>query len=186
MIASQDRTSLGLSELLRRTADGDQRGFEELYRLTSAKLFGVCLRMLRERRDAEDALQEVYTTLWRRAGSFDAARASAMTWLVTLARNKCIDRLRQHRELVPDEPIDLDGVPDTQAGPATDAEQGQEYRRLQECLETLESRQRRSLREAFFSGATYNEMATRCSVPLGTMKSWIRRGLLQLRACLES
>ncbi|HWG10917.1 MAG TPA: sigma-70 family RNA polymerase sigma factor [Rhodanobacteraceae bacterium] len=175
-----------LAELIDAVARGDRDAFATLYRATSARLFGVCLRMLRERREAEDALQDIYTTLWRRADSFDAARASAMTWLITLARNKCIDRLRQHRELLPDQPLDLDGVPDVQAGPATGAERDQEYRRLQECLDELEPRQQRSLREAFFSGATYNELATRCSVPLGTMKSWIRRGLLQLRTCLES
>lgn len=186
MAAMPSTEATELAEMLSALARGDRDAFAKLYRATSARLFGICLRMLRERRDAEDVLQEIYTTLWRRAGSFDASRASAMAWLVALARNKCIDRLRQHREPLPAEPIDLDRVPDALAGPAAGAEQEQEYRRLQKCLETLEPRQQSSLREAFFSGATYNELATRCSVPLGTMKSWIRRGLLQLRTCLES
>lgn len=174
-----------LNQLLRQTGREDQRAFAELYKRTSSKLFGVCLRMLRDRSEAEEVLQETYTTVWRRASSFDAARASAITWLVTLSRNKAIDRLRQHREEQLDDPIRLDALVDDQPGPAVGAETSQEHRRLEHCLDELEPQQRNSVREAFFSGATYNELATRCKVPLGTMKSWIRRSLMQLRTCLD-
>lgn len=174
-----------LNQLLQQTGRNDQKAFAELYKRTSSKLFGVCLRMLRDRGEAEEVLQETYTTVWRRAGSFDASRASAITWLVTLSRNKAIDRLRQHREELLDDPSRLDETVDEQPTPAADAETSQEYQRLQHCLDELEPQQQSSVREAFFTGATYNELATRCRVPLGTMKSWIRRSLMQLRTCLD-
>ena len=174
-----------LNRLLIQTGRNDQKAFAELYKRTSSKLFGVCLRMLRDRGEAEEVLQETYTTVWRRAASFDAAKASAITWLITLSRNKAIDRLRQHREELLDDPSRLDEAVDGQPTPAADAEASQEYRRLQHCLDELEPQQRDSVREAFFTGATYNELATRCKVPLGTMKSWIRRSLMQLRTCLD-
>ncbi|NUO71691.1 MAG: sigma-70 family RNA polymerase sigma factor [Frateuria sp.] len=175
-----------LARLLTQVAKGDERAFEELYRRTSARLFGVCLRMLRDRGEAEEALQDAWTSAWRRATSFDAGKASAMTWLSTLARNKAIDRLRQRREQPLDDPAMLDLLVDEEPTPAADAQHSQDYRRLRDCLDQLEPRQRRSVREAFFSGATYNELAVRCQVPLGTMKSWIRRSLLQLRTCLDA
>ena len=174
-----------LNRLLVQTGRHDQKAFAELYKRTSSKLFGVCLRMLRDRGEAEEVLQETYTTVWRRAASFDSAKASAITWLITLSRNKAIDRLRQHREELLDDPSRLDEAVDEQPTPAADAEASQEYRRLQHCLDELEPQQRDSVREAFFTGATYNELATRCMVPLGTMKSWIRRSLMQLRTCLD-
>ena len=175
-----------LEYLLTRTAAQDQRAFGELYRRTSARLFGVCRRMLRDREEAEEVLQEVFTTVWRRASSFEPARAGALTWLIALTRNKAIDRLRQRRERAIDDPIDLERMTDEHAEPSADAQSSQDYVRLLKCLEQLESKQRRSVREAFFSGATYKELAERCRVPLPTLKSWIRRGLLQLRSCLES
>jgi len=174
-----------LNRLLVQTGRNDQKAFAELYKRTSSKLFGVCLRMLRDRSEAEEVLQETYTTVWRRAAGFDAAKASAITWLITLSRNKAIDRLRQHREELMDDPSKLEQTVDDQPTPAVDAETSQEYRRLQQCLDALEPQQRDSVREAFFTGATYNELATRSRVPLGTMKSWIRRSLMQLRVCLE-
>lgn len=175
-----------LEQLLTRTAAQDRHAFAELYRQTSARLFGVCWRMLRDREESEEVLQEVFTTVWRRAATFEPERAAALTWLVTLTRNRAIDRLRQRRERVMDDPIDLERMPDERAGPPAEAEASQDYVRLRDCLEQLESKQRSSVREAFFSGATYKELAERCQVPLPTMKSWIRRGLMQLRSCLES
>jgi RNA polymerase sigma factor (sigma-70 family) len=174
-----------LNQLLRQAGREDQKAFAELYKRTSSKLFGVCLRMLRDRSEAEEVLQETYTTVWRRASSFDASKASAITWLVTLSRNKAIDRLRQHREEQLDDPLKLDAIVDDQPSPASGAETSQECQRLESCLDELEPQQQSSVREAFFTGATYNELATRCKVPLGTMKSWIRRSLMQLRTCLD-
>ena len=175
-----------LSRLLIQTGRGDRKAFADLYARTSSILFGICLRMLRERAEAEEVLQEAYTSVWRRAAGFDPARASALTWLVTLTRNKAIDRLRQHREERLDDPAALAELEDDQPTPASAAQASQEYRRLERCLDTLEPRQRRSVREAFFTGATYKELAARMKVPPGTMKSWIRRSLNQLRTCLET
>jgi RNA polymerase sigma factor (sigma-70 family) len=173
-----------LNRLLQQSGRNDRTAFAELYKRTSPKLFGVCLHMLRDRGEAEEVLQETYTAVWRGAASFDATRSSAITWLVTLSRNKSIDRLRQHREQVLEDPATLDLAVDEQPSPGANAESSQEYRRLQRCLDELEPQQQSSIREAFFSGATYSELAARCRVPLGTMKSWIRRGLIQLRECL--
>lgn len=174
-----------LDELLAKTATGDQAAFAELYRLASPRLLGVCIRMLREREEAEEVLQEAWVTVWHRASTFDPAKASAGTWLGTLFRNKAIDRLRQRREQLLDDPELMDHIEDEDPSPADGAEQTQEYLRLRECLDQLQPQQRRAVREAFFSGVTYNELAARSQVPLGTMKSWIRRSLLQLRTCLD-
>jgi RNA polymerase sigma factor (sigma-70 family) len=174
-----------LTRLLLRTREGDKAAFAELYRLTSSKLFGTCLRMLRNRGEAEDILQDVYVTVWRRANTFDPSRSNAITWLVTLARNRTIDRLRQHRESLWDDDESEPDIPDDAPSPIELAEQSQQRQRLERCLEQLGAPQRDAVREAFFSGATYSELAQRASVPLGTMKSWIRRSLMQLKGCLE-
>ena len=175
-----------LNRLLAQTAEGDRAAFAELYRRTSPRLLGVCARMLADRREAEEVLQEAYVTVWQRGKAFDASRASAMTWLVALARNKAIDRLRQHHHATADVACALDAIADDDPTPPLRAERSEEYRRLEKCMEEFEARQRGSIQEAFFSGMTYSALAERAKVPLGTMKSWIRRGLLQLRACLET
>jgi RNA polymerase sigma-70 factor (ECF subfamily) len=173
-----------LARLLQQSAAQDRPAFAELYQRTSSKLFGVCLRMLRERGEAEDALQNVYLSVWRRAGSFDPARAAAMTWLITLARNQCIDRLRQHRETQLDEVLQ-DNLPDPTPDPSGHSEASEQRQRLEHCLDTLAAQQKGAVRAAFFTGATYNELAARENVPLATRKSWIRRSLIRLRTCLE-
>lgn len=175
-----------LNSLLIRTAAGDRAAFADLYRRTAPRLLGVCLRMLADRREAEEVLQETYVTVWQRARSFDPARAGALTWLVALTRNKSIDRLRQHKMPATDSAVELEAIPDEDSTPASGAERSEEYHRLEQCMDQLEAKQRSFIREAFFSGLTYNVLAERARVPLGTMKSWIRRGLLQLRACLET
>jgi RNA polymerase sigma factor (sigma-70 family) len=172
-----------LNRLLLQTGQGDRPAFAELYRRTAPKLLGICVRMLRDRNDAEEVLQEIYVAVWRRAAAFDPTRASAATWLIALSRNKAIDRLRQRRD-----PLELQQLGDTSdemTTPAAETERSEELLRLQRCLDELEPQQQRSLRAAFFGGATYNELSVLCEVPLGTMKSWIRRSLIQLRRCLE-
>lgn len=182
--AADDRQSL--SDALARVARGSQSALEEVYSRTSAKLFGLCLRILGDRGEAEDALQEVYVSVWRRAGTFDPARASPITWLAALARNRAIDRLRSAGRQRPAEPLDEAlGIADGSADALAQLEGSEDRRRLMACVGALEERQSRSIRAAFFEGLTYSELAERASVPLGTMKSWIRRGLLRLRECLE-
>ncbi len=175
-----------LEQLLSRTAMHDRAAFAELYRQTSPHLFGLCVRMLRDRGEAEEVLQEAFIAIWRRADGYNPALASAGTWLTTLVRNRAIDRLRQRRTDTHADPLELERLPDEGRGPAAHAEASEDYRRLERCLGQLDPKHSRSVREAFFTGATYKELAMRCQVPLATMKSWIRRALLQLRTCLET
>jgi RNA polymerase sigma-70 factor (ECF subfamily) len=169
-----------------RVAAGDRAALRIIYQDTSAKLFGVCLRILKDRNEAEDVLQDVYVTVWRKAAAFDPGRASPITWLVAIARNRAIDRLRASAVSRRIEPIEAaDAVSDPAPAAVERVEQAQQQQRLARCLEELEARHASAIRAAFLDGATYEELAARMSVPLGTMKSWIRRGLLKLRVCLE-
>jgi RNA polymerase sigma factor (sigma-70 family) len=182
----QDAPRRQLAAALARVASGDQAALQIVYRDTSAKLFGVCLRILRDNGEAEDVLQDVYITVWRRAGTFDPDRASPITWLVAIARNRAIDRLRSSTNTRRALPID-DAVEVKDSAPSALAqvESSEEHRRLMDCLGELEPRHAGAIRSAFLDGATYEELARRMDVPLGTMKSWIRRSLMRLKDCLE-
>lgn len=184
--SDQARTeqSRDLVPLLRSVANGDLRAFSTLYDRTSAKLFGICVHLLDTYAEAEEVLQEVYVTVWQKAGQFDERKATPITWLAVLARNKAIDRLRRRR--VPTMAIDRAAdVADDSDTALEVIESAQERERLTTCMEELVERQRTMIRAAFLDGLTYTELAERESVPLGTMKSWIRRGLMRLRDCLE-
>jgi len=180
---SQERRRL--AGALAAVASGDREAMALLYRRTSAKLYGICLRVLGSEAEAEEALQETYVTVWRKAAVFDAGRASPITWLAVLARNKAIDRLRSRRAPAGE---DLDAalhVAD-EAPLALEVLEGEEdRRRLTGCLSELEEKASAAIRAAFLDGLSYPELAEREGVPLPTMKSWIRRGLLRLRGCLE-
>lgn len=175
-----------LQDALERVAVGDSAALRQVYDATSAKLFGVCLRILNDRSEAEDVLQEVYTTVWAKAGQFEPGRASPITWLAALARNRAIDRLRKvgRRAFSPIE--EADAVPDDGASAFDQLSASDDARRLDVCLSQLEEAQQKAVRTAFFEGQTYEEIAAAFAVPLGTMKSWIRRSLQKLKACLEA
>jgi len=176
----------GLDGLLGEVARGDHAAFERLYRSTSSRLFGICARIIPDHAEAEDTLQEVFTTVWHKAGQFDAARASAMTWLAMIARNKSIDRLRANANLRQNSSIDMaENISDDSPSilEATEFADGQ--RRLDACLRELDDQRQALLRTAFFEGVTYEELAARTNTPLGTVKSWIRRSLHKLKVCLE-
>jgi RNA polymerase sigma-70 factor (ECF subfamily) len=181
--AQREREKLAIA--IRRVAEKDPAALEEVYVRTSAKLFGICLRILKDREEAEDALQEVYVKVWRSASSFDPARASPITWLATLARNRAIDNLRSSGRSRGTEPIEagLD-APDPCKDAFSAASELQERVRLANCIGELDDHQSSAIRSAFLDGATYSELAERANIPLGTMKSWIRRGLLRVRECL--
>lgn len=173
-----------LIDLLGSLAAGDKAALAPLYKRTSAKLYGICLQLMRSESEAQDVLQDVYITVWKRAGSFDSSKASPITWLSVVARNKAIDRLRKERL----QTVELGAaseVEDKRATAIEIIELREQSGRLSSCLEELDEKQRDAVRSAFFTGATYRELAERDSVPLGTMKSWIRRALLRLRECLE-
>ncbi len=169
---------------LARVAAGDKRSLEAVYRGTSAKLLGVVLRIVPNRAEAEDVLQEVYLQVWRKAAGFDPMRASPITWLAAIARNRAIDRMRQsgRRAFVPDDTLAAmaDGAPLASEAIQT----SEEAAGLERCLGELDTPQASAVRLAFFEGLTYEALAARVEVPLGTMKSWIRRSLLKLRDCL--
>ncbi|HZQ14996.1 MAG TPA: sigma-70 family RNA polymerase sigma factor [Pseudolabrys sp.] len=175
-----------IAAALARIPGGDRAALQTVYRLTSAKLFGVALRILGERSEAEDVLQEVYVTVWRKAAEFDAGRASPMTWLIAIARNRAIDRLRAAQRSRRAEPIEAAAdLADDAPGAEAALEGAEEHARLHGCLGELAAREQAALRGAFFDGNTYEDLAERMKVPLGTMKSWIRRAMIKLKACLE-
>jgi RNA polymerase sigma-70 factor (ECF subfamily) len=174
----------GLDQMLLAIAGGDSAAFDMLYRTTSAKLFGICLRVIPQRADAEEVLQEVFVSIWRKAEQFDATRASAMTWLSMMTRNKAIDRLRSHAGAGQQAAIELDEL-ESDSSAVDTAEVAQDQERIEVCLDELEAPRRTLIRSAFFDGATYEELAERSGTPLGTVKSWIRRSLIKLKACLD-
>lgn len=174
-----------LADALIRTGSEDRAAFQEVYTLTSAKLFGICLRICGDRGAAEDILHEVYITVWKRAGAYQPGRVSPVTWLATIARNKSIDWIRARR-IRPTHPVEEAlMIADDQPDQLQTAARDEESQRLHDCLDALEDRARDAIRTAFFDGLTYAELAERKGVPLGTMKSIVRRGLLQLRGCVD-
>jgi RNA polymerase sigma-70 factor (ECF subfamily) len=174
-----------LSGLMSRVAGGDRSALRQLYEATSAKLFAVCLRILSDREEAEDVLQEVYVTIWRRADRFDVKRASVMTWVSTIARNRAIDRLRARGPLAYADAVETLEIADGQTSAEALLEARGEAGRLQNCLSELDDRTESVIRTAFFEGVTYEALARRLGAPLGTVKSWVRRGLAKLRGCLQ-
>lgn len=174
-----------LAGLMPRIASGDRAALRQLYDATSSKLFGVCLRILSDRTESEDVLQEVYITIWRRADRFEAGRASVIAWISTIARNRAIDRLRARGPLATAAQVEDLEIED--ASPRAEAlmESAQSVEALNQCLDELDDRTRGAIRTAFFEGVTYEALAVQLETPLGTVKSWIRRGLLKLRGCLE-
>ncbi|MGF6253965.1 sigma-70 family RNA polymerase sigma factor [Ensifer sp. LBL] len=173
-----------IAGLLGRISLGDRDAFSELYRQTSPKLFGICLRILANRSEAEEALQEIYVKIWQRAGRFAQGQASAASWLAAIARNQAIDLIRARKPAanVIDEAYDL-------ADPAADPEKSAvvkaEGRRIDACMEELEEDRAEAVRRAYVEGLSYQELADVFAVPLNTMRTWLRRSLLKLRECME-
>jgi RNA polymerase sigma-70 factor, ECF subfamily len=181
----EDARRARLVDALVRTGEGDRSAFESVYRATSAKLFGVCLRIFPERSEAEEALQDAYLTIWNRAASFQPGRASPISWLVTVTRNRAIDRLRASgkAKYVPVEEASEIADP----APRADAQMfaASEDKALHGCIEGLEARDAHFIRSAFVGGATYAQLADAEGAPLATVKSRIRRALIKLRSCME-
>lgn len=170
-----------------RLADGDSTALEEIYSATRVKLFGICLRILGDQKEAEDALQDVYINLWQRADRYDPERASPIAWLATFARNRAIDRLRTGKVRGGAVPVE-EAAPLPDEAPLADAllVDAEQSAQIHKCLGALDENVQTHIRAAFFDGSTYAQLSEAAEVPLGTMKSWIRRGLMKLRACLEA
>lgn len=163
---------------------GDRAAFSALYDATSAKLFGVCLRVLGDRAEAEDTLQDVFVKVWHKADRYKANGYSPMTWLIALARNTAIDRLRARKGGA----VDIDEVHDLSDGaptPEAQAVAASEQRRLHGCLEELDPDRQDAVRRAYLNGDSYKDLAAHFDVPLNTMRTWLRRSLMTLRDCLS-
>lgn len=182
-LSSADAARERLTAALTRVAQGDRAELRLVYDLTSAKLFGICLRICQDRDIAADIVQETYLKVWQRAGRFDSAKASPVTWLCAIARNGAIDWCRANRMAVVDIAEAVDIADDRPS--ATDRiEAAQTSTRIDHCLDALGGQPAEAIRAAFFHGFTYSQLSDRMAVPLGTMKSWVRRGLAQLKECL--
>ncbi|MDB5554802.1 MAG: putative polymerase sigma-70 factor [Rhizobium sp.] len=173
-----------LATLLGRVALRDRAAFTRLYDLTSAKLFAVAFRILRDRGDAEEALQEIYIKVWQRAERYQPEQGGPMTWLAAIARNHAIDLIRARKPEASsiDEAFDL--AAET-AGPEENAINSSEGQRIDRCMQTLESDKAEAVRRAYVEGLSYQELADFYKVPLNTMRTWLRRSLMKLRECLE-
>lgn len=170
-----------IEALIARVALGDRAAFSALYAATSAKLNGVLIRILQDRAEAEDVLQDVYVKIWRNAGRYAANGLSPMTWLITIARNAGIDRLRARPRVAGGEVPD---APDPAPGPEAAAVAASEARRIAACLGELEADRAAAVRGAYLDGMSYEDLARRHAVPLNTMRTWLRRSLIRLRECL--
>lgn len=173
-----------LATLMARVALRDRRSFARLYEHTSPKLFAIVLRILRDRAEAEEALQEIFIKVWQRAERYDAGQAGPMTWLAAIARNHAIDILRARKPEAStiDEAFDLASP---EPGPEAAAINASEGSRIDRCMQTLESDRAEAVRRAYVEGLSYQELADFYKIPLNTMRTWLRRSLLKLRECLE-
>jgi RNA polymerase sigma-70 factor (ECF subfamily) len=175
-----------LERLLGRVAARDEEAFADLYRFTSAKLFGVVSRILPAKAAASDALQDAYLRIWERASDFDASRGRPLAWMATIARNRALDEVRRVR------PAALDDMP---AGfepaaesvePMASRERSETLAQLLACLGKLDEARRQAILMAYYRGASRAALAQRFGRPEATIKTWLRRGLAQLRDCLAS
>ncbi len=173
-----------LSDLIGRVSLGDRQAFRLLYDRTNAKLFGVCLRILRDRAAAEDCLQDVFIKIWQNSSKYTVSGYSPIAWLAAIARNDAIDRIRARKPIA----ADLDDAhdiasdePDPEASEVSRSEMG----RIENCLGQLGPKQAEAVRWAYLDGYSYQDLATRYKMPLNTVRTWLRRSLISLRECLQ-
>lgn len=175
-----------LAELLAKCALGNRAAFAALYQKTSAQLFALCLRIVRKEELAEEVLQDAFVSIWKSADSYRQDKASAMTWMATIVRNRCLDKLRRHKRDSLHDDIDDMAVEDTVImNPMAEKMADETARLLQDCLATLKPDQRQCVMLAYYQGLSHEELSHYLATPIGTVKSWIRRGLQKLKGCLE-
>lgn len=163
----------------------------QLYDQTATKLFGLALRITNRHDWAEDVVQESFVSIWHHAGDYRPHLAAPMTWMTAIVRNRALDCLRRQAAARTSQTVELDDslgewLADEAAGPAELALASQEARALNQCLQRLEPAQRQAISLAYLKDMSHSELSEQLQVPLGTIKSWIRRGLERLRTCLES
>jgi RNA polymerase sigma-70 factor (ECF subfamily) len=183
-MADQD----AIAEIMARCALKDQRAFRELYRLTSAKLYAVVLRIVRREDWAEEVLQESFVNIWNHIGEYTSAKSAPLTWMTAIVRNRALDWLRRPNFERGDEDYDLlvEAVADDAPGPEILLGASRDARALAECLKQLSGNQRQTIILAYSHGLSHGELAQHLKQPLGTVKTWIRRGLDRLKGCLET
>lgn len=173
-----------IEELIGKVSLGDRTAFTTLYDATSGKLFAVCLRVLKNKSEAEDTLQDVYLRIWNNADRYAVTGHSPMTWLITVARNLAIDRLRARKSNT----VDLENaaeLAEKSPGPEAASIAASEHRRISACFKELPQDRADAVRAAYLDGATYQTLADRYDVPLNTMRTWLRRSLIALKECLS-
>jgi len=174
-----------IADLIARCALRDRGAFRDLYGRTSAKLYGVTLRILKDRSEADEALQEVYVKIWQRADRYVPGGYSPISWLVAVARNHALDVLRARKPQSDDIDMALD-LADAGPDPEQAAVDSGERSRIDNCLGQLDVEKADAVRGAYLDGFSYEELATRYKVPLNTMRTWLRRSLMKLRECLSA
>jgi RNA polymerase sigma-70 factor (ECF subfamily) len=176
-----------IAELMARCALRDQRAFAELYRLTSAKLYGVAIRILRRADWAEEVVQESFVNIWNHSTEYSATRSAPMTWMTAVVRNRALDWLRRPNLERGDDDYDLlvQSLPDQGPGPDVVLGHSRDAAALAECLRQLSGDQRQTIMLAYAHGLSHGELAQHLKQPLGTVKTWIRRGLERLRGCMD-
>lgn len=181
-----DALATRLAGLLAQAALKNQRAFAELYELTAAKLFGVALRILRRQDWAEEVLQECYVSIWNHAGNYAAQKSAPLTWMTSIVRNRCLDWLRRPQQEATGEEFEIaaEAWQDDSPGPLERLVASSEAADLVRCLGQLDAKQRQSIMLAFFHGLSHSELAGHMKQPLGTVKTWVRRGLERLKGCL--
>lgn len=174
-----------LIDLMSRCGQGDRNAFNQLYEATSPKLFGIALRMLTRRDLAEDVLQDSYISIWHHAADYRPDKAAVMTWLITIVRNKCLDILRAlPNESSLEEGDDFDDWAASDLTPLEAATQNSQARALVNCMHLLQPKQRQAIALSYFYGLAHEQLSTQLAQPLGTIKTWIRRGLQSLKSCM--
>ena len=175
-----------LAKWIAAVAIGDQQAYRRLYDATSPKLFAVALRILRDEGRAEDVLQDSFVNVWNGAASYDAALSAPMTWMVTIVRNRALDTLRRVDRKTVELDDDLEAVLESdRPSPVDLAMRGERATALQRCLKLLDGGPRQAIAFAYFQGLTHSELAATLCIPIGTVKTWIRRGLEKMRRCLD-
>ena len=175
-----------LDQLLRAAANGDQAAFKAIYDATSAKLFGVAVRILKRSDLAEDVIQDAYLKIWDAAPSYSPDIGSPMSWMVAITRNRAIDVLRKRTEVGVDDQSEVIEQEDETPDPYELTAQSRDLKALLGCMEMLNADQRKCLLLAYYYGYTHEEISERMSTPVGTVKSWIRRSLARVKKCLDN
>jgi RNA polymerase sigma-70 factor (ECF subfamily) len=179
-------TSAELVWLLASTAKGDQAAFERLYAATRSKLYGVVLRILRRQDLADEVMQETYVKVWTSAAQFDPALSSPITWMVAIARNRAIDIVRKKSEVsIEEEPEALE-VAGESPNPLAKREMTEELRKLLGCIGKLEGERQRLILLAYYHGWSREQLAAKLDKPVNTIKTWLRRSLIEIRECIGS